>query len=451
MENKLRFKSAGWAFLPIAAFVGIYLGAGLYFQAAGKALPFYQFPSMGAAFIGLIIAFLIGKEKTEEKFKAFAGEIGHSGVVTMLLIYMLAGAFSNIASEMGGREATVNFGMSIVPAQFLAAGIFVIAAFMGTATGTSIGTITAVVPIAVGIADKGGLSLAVVVGAAVGGAMFGDNLSMISDTTIAATSTQEVAMKDKFRVNLKIALPAAIVTIIMLLIFGRPDQAAQIGSLSFNFVKVLPYLFVFILAIAGVNVFVVLTSGIIIAAGIGIAYGDLTFVTSAQALYKGVVGMDEIFYLTLIVSGISGLIKYYGGIQWLLEIMSGKIRSAKSAQLVIAFLSMIVDAATATNTVAILVTGDLARNISDQYNIDRRRTASLLDIFSCVMQGLLPYSGQLLLSASFTAAAGHNISAIQFMPYVWYSFILGFFGILSIYVPFADTKKKNKTNLQLQD
>ena len=354
---------------------------------------------------------------------------------------MLSGAFSNIASEMGGREATVNFGRSIVPVPFLAAGIFVISAFMGTATGTSIGTITAVAPIAISIADKGGLNVAIVVGAVVGGAMFGDNLSMISDTTIAATSTQGVAMKDKFRVNLKIALPAAIVNIVLLLIFGRPDHTAEIGDLSFNFVKVLPYLF--ILAIAGVNVFIVLTSGIIIAAAIGIAYGDLTFATSAQALYNGVVGMDEIFYLTLVIAGVSGLVKYYGGIQWLLKKMSGTIRSAKSAQVVIAILSMIVDAATATNTVAILVTGDLARNMSDEYKIDRRRTASLLDIFSCVMQGLLPYSGQLLLSAFFAAAAGHNISAIQFMPYVWYCYILAFFGFLSIYVPFADGKKKS--------
>lgn len=434
----MRLKSAGWSFLPIILFVVIYLGAGLYYQAKGTELAFYQFPAMASAFIAVIAALLLGREKLNVKFNAFLDGIAQNNVVMMLLIYMLAGAFSNVATEMGGRDATVNLGMSLVPVPFLAAGVFVIAAFMGTATGTSIGTITAVAPIAIGIADKAGLSVPIIIGATVGGAMFGDNLSMISDTTIAATSTQGVAMKDKFRVNFMIALPAAIVTIILLLIFGRPETTASVGDLSFNLIKVLPYLVVFILAIVGMNVFLVLTIGILTAAVTGIALGDLTIATSAQALYAGVQSMDEIFYLTLTVAGISGLMKYYGGVDWLLSKMSKKIHSARSAQVVISVMAGLVDIATATNTVAILVCGDLSKNMSREYKIDPRRTASLLDVSSCVIQGLLPFAGQLLLSATFAQKAGYDLSTFNLIPYVWYNYALAVFAILSIFIPFAD-------------
>jgi len=428
----------GIAFLPIIAFLVIYIGAGVIFTIQGVEFAFYQFPSFGSALISILIAFLLSKEKFQEKFDVFVNGIGNNGVVTMLIIYIFAGAFSGVATAMGGRDATVNLGLSIIPVQFLAAGVFIIAAFMGTATGTSIGTITAIAPIAIGIADKGGLNVAIVIGACVGGAMFGDNLSMISDTTIAATSTQGVDLKDKFRVNLLISLPAAISTIILLLIFGRPDEIIPFDDLSFNFVKVIPYILVFVLAIIGVQVFLVLIAGILSATVIGIAFGDFTIAGAATAIFDGVKGMDDIFYLTMIMAGVAALVQYYGGVEWLLEKSAKTVKSNKGAQLIIAFIAALLDVATATNTVAIILSGDLAKNISKKYEIDPRRTASLLDIFSCVTQGLLPYSGQLLLSAAFAIGAGLSYSPVSFIPYVWYSFLLALFGILSIFVPFAD-------------
>ena len=431
-------KNSGLSFIPLLLFVVIYLGAGLFYQAQGVPFAFYQFPAMASMFIALIVAFIMGREKIDIKFRLFTRGIANEGVITMLLIYMLAGAFSGVATAMGGRDATVNLGLSVIPPQFLAAGVFIISAFMGTATGTSIGTISAVAPIAIGVADKGGLNVALVVGACVGGAMFGDNLSMISDTTIAATSTQGVEMKDKFRVNLLIAIPAAVCTLVLLLIFGRPEEAASLGDLSFNFFKVIPYLAVFILAIIGMNVFLVLTIGIIVAAIIGIATGDFTLATAAQGFYSGVTGMDEVFYLTMVAAGLAGLTRNRGGFEWLIEKLGKICKSAKSSQIVMAILVALIDIAVATNTVAIILSGDTAKNISREYKIDPRRMASILDIFSCVPQGLLPYSGQLLTSAAFATAAGLSYTAVSFMPYVWYCFFLALFGILSIFIPFAD-------------
>ena len=431
-------KGQGWAFLPIIAFVVIYMGAGIIYQIQGVEFAFYQFPSFGAMFIAVVIAFLLGKERLDDKFSIFARGIGNEGVITMLMIYILAGAFSGVTMAMGGRDAAVNMGLSFIPVQFLAVGVFIIAAFMGTAAGTSIGTISAIAPVAIGIADKGGLNVAIIVGACVGGAMFGDNLSMISDTTIAATSTQGVGLKDKFKVNLMVALPAAVSTIILLLIFGRPKTVVPMDNLNFEFIKVLPYIIVFVLAIIGIHVFVVLVTGILSAVLIGVATGTFSVAAAATAMYSGVTGMDEIFYLTMIMAGVAALIQSRGGIAILLEKLSSVVKGAKSAQLIIAVLVSVLDVVTATNTVAIILSGDLAKNISHKYKVDPRRTASLLDIFSCVFQGLLPYSGQLLISASFAIAAGHSVNAIYFMPYVWYSYLLGLFGILSVFVPFAD-------------
>lgn len=438
METKNK-KYGAAAFLPIVVFLIVYLGAGIYFQAKGVPFAFYQFPAFGAMLIATVTAFLLGKDKFEHKFSVFVRGIGNDGVVTMLLVYILAGAFSGIATAMGGRDATVNLGLSIVPVQFLAAGVFIISGFMGVATGTSIGTISAIAPIAIGVAAKGNLNVGIVIGACVGGAMFGDNLSMISDTTIAATTTQGVGMKDKFRVNLLIAIPAAIINIILLLIFGRPDSAAVMEEeLSYTWYLIIPYILVFVLAIIGINVFIVLILGILSAEIIGVFSGAFTISEGVSAMYSGVVGMDEVFYLTLLMSGVAAMVQYHGGVDWLLGKLNTSVKNTRSAQLLIAFLAAILDLATATNTVAIILSGDLAKKISRKYQVDPRKTASLLDIFSCVFQGLLPYSGQLLLAASFTAAAGFSLTAANFVPYIWYSLLLGVFGILSIYVPFAD-------------
>ena len=442
MESNQTKKGNGLALLPFLIFIAIYLGAGLFLQAQGTEMAFYQFPSVTAMFIAVLFTFCMGKESINEKFSIFARGAANENVLTMLMIYILAGAFATVAANMGGRDATVNLGLSIVPPQFLVAGIFLISAFMGTATGTSVGTVSAIIPIAVGVGEKVGLSVPLVVGACVGGALFGDNLSMISDTTIAATRTQGCELRDKFRVNFLIALPAALLTTVLFLFIGRPETVSDIGDLSFNIVKVLPYVAVLGLALAGMNVFLTLVIGIFSAGIIGMAYGDLTIFTFAQSIWTGFTSMNEVFFLALFCGGISEMIAHNGGIVWLIEKLSSLMKGQKSAQIGIAALASATDCATANNTVAIIISGNIAKDMSRQYGVDPRRTASLLDIFSCVFQGIIPYGAQLLIAASLANAtltdAALAITPVQVVPNMWYCWILAVFGLVSIVFPFAD-------------
>ena len=439
MNRDLNKQGSGLALLPFLVFIVIYLGAGLVLQGQGVEMAFYQFPSVTAMFIAVVVAFCMGKGTLDQKFSIFARGAANENVLTMLMIYILAGAFSTVAKSMGGVDATVNLGLSIIPVQLLTGGMFVISAFLGTATGTSVGTVTALVPIAVGLASESGLSVPMMLGACVGGAMFGDNLSMISDTTIAATKTQGVEMRDKFRVNFYIALPAAVLTLIALLVLGCPDSAAAMGERTFEIIKVLPYVLVLALAIMGINVFLTLTIGIFSAGIIGMIYGDLTVFTYAQAIWNGFTGMSEVFFLALFCGGISEMIAHNGGIVWLIAKLRGSIKGTKSAQVGISALVSLADVATANNTVAIILCGNVAKDISREYNVDPRKTASLLDVFSCVLQGIIPYGAQLLMAASLTTTT-YNIviSPVEIVPYMWYCWILAAFGIASIFVPYAD-------------
>ena len=438
MDRTLNKKGSGLALVPFLVFVVIYLGAGLILQSQGVEMAFYQFPSVTAMFIALLVAFAMTKGNINERFRIFAKGAANEDVLTMLIIYLLAGAFSSVAASMGGRDATVNLGLSLIPVQFLTAGVFIISAFMGTATGTSMGTIGAIVPIAVGVADKGGLSVPLVVGACVGGAMFGDNLSMISDTTIAATRSQGCEMRDKFRVNFFIALPAALITIVILLVMGRPETMPDMGVLEYSIIKVLPYLLVLVLALVGMNVFLVLTIGIFAAGIVGLATGSLDIFGFAQSIWGGFTGMNEVFFLTLFCGGMSQMVTHNGGIVWLIEKLRGMMKSNKSAQLGIAALVSLADCATANNTVAIVLSGSVAKDISHEYKVDPRRTASLLDVFSCVFQGIIPYGAQILTAAALTSAYGIAMSPTDIIPRLWYCWILAIVGILSVFVPFAD-------------
>ena len=448
MNRDLRKRGGGLALIPFLIFIIIYLGAGLLLQAQGKEMAFYQFPSVTAMFIAVLAAFCMGKESINEKFSVFARGAANENVLTMLMIYILAGAFSTVAKAMGGVDSTVNLGLSVIPVQLLTAGVFVISAFMGTATGTSMGTITTIVPIVVGVADRSGLSIPMLLGACVGGAMFGDNLSMISDTTIAATRTQGCELRDNFKVNFFIALPAAAITVVILLLVGRPETVAPMGDLSFSIVKVLPYVAVLVLALIGVNVFLTLTIGIFSAGIIGMIGGELTVFTFAQAIWDGFTGMSEIFFLALFCGGLSEMIAHNGGITWLIEKLRGMMKGNKSAQVGVAALVSLADCATANNTVAIIVSGNVARDISREYKVDPRRTASLLDVFSCVFQGIIPYGAQLLTAATLTTLNYDIVmSPVEIVPYMWYCWILAAFGLLSIFVPYADgTCRKDPWN-----
>lgn len=438
MDNTLNKKGRGTALIPFLVVVVIYLGAGIILQSQGVEMAFYQFPSVTAMFIAVLVAFAMTKGTVNERFRIFAKGAANEDVLTMLIIYLLAGAFSSVAAAMGGRDATVNLGLSLVPVHFLTAGVFIISAFMGTATGTSMGTISAIVPIAVGLADKGGLSVPMMVGACVGGAMFGDNLSMISDTTIAATRSQGCEMRDKFRVNFYIALPAAIITIIILLIVGRPEVVPTMEALEYSIIKVVPYLLVLILALVGMNVFLVLTIGIFAAGIIGMATGSLDIFGFAQNIWSGFTGMNEVFFLTLFCGGMSQLVIHNGGISWLIYMLRKMMKGNKSAQVGIAALVSLADCATANNTVAIVLTGSMAKDISREYQVDPRRTASLLDVFSCVFQGIIPYGAQLLSAATLTTACGIAMNPTEIIPNLWYCWVLAAVGILSVFVPFAD-------------
>ncbi|MEQ2401531.1 Na+/H+ antiporter NhaC family protein [Peptoniphilus hominis (ex Hitch et al. 2025)] len=442
MENKnLKPKANGAALLPFIVFVLVYLATGLILNAMGVEMAFYQVAAPVCILPAIILAFIMFEGSMDDKFNDFVRGCGDENIIIMCLIYILAGAFATVSKSSGGVDSVVNFALSLIPVQFVTAGIFLISCFISISTGTSVGTISAVGPIAVGVATKGNLPLPLVLGALVGGAMFGDNLSVISDTTIAATRTQNVAMKDKFRANIKIALPAAIITFVILLVVGKPEGEVELGDLSYNFILIIPYLFVLITALAGMNVFLVLTSGIVLSGIIGIFTGGLTMMTFAQNIFDGFSGMFEIFLLSLLTGGLSYMVSSNGGIEWLVQKIRGFAKDVKSAEVSIALLTLLTDAATANNTVAIIIDGPVAKEISRDFKVDPRRSASFLDTFSCVMQGIIPYGAQVLIAAGLTKELGAlAVSPVQIIPFLWYQALLAVFAIISIFVRFADPK-----------
>lgn len=442
-SNNKKTKANGLALLPFAVFVLVYMATGSILNAKGVKMAFYQVPAPVCILPTIILSFIMFKGNVDDKFNDFVKGCGDENIIIMCLIYVLAGAFATVSKASGGVDSVVNFALSIIPLQFITAGIFLIGCFISISTGTSVGTISAVGPIAVGLAQKGNLPLALVLGSLVGGAMFGDNLSVISDTTIAATRTQNVEMKDKFRANIKMALPAAIITFIILLIVGKPDKLPTIDELPYNFILIIPYLFVLISAISGMNVFLVLTSGIVLSGIIGIACGGLTLMTFAQNIFTGFEGMFEIFLLSMLTGGLSYMVSKNGGIEWLVEKIRNFARGRRSAEISIALLTILTDAATANNTVAIIIDGPVAKEISNDFEIDPRRSAALLDTFSCVMQGVIPYGAQILIAAGLTKELGEmSVAPMEIIPFLWYQAILALFAIVSIFIRYADPKGK---------
>lgn len=435
MKHLEKRKSSALALMPFVIFVMVYLLSGIILTIKGVDMAFYQFPAPVAVAIGIVFAFILIKGSIDEKFDAFVKGCGDDNIIIMCIIYLLAGGFSATCKAMGGVESTVNLGLTLIPAQFIVVGIFLIGAFIAISTGTSVGTIVAIAPIAMELAQKAGLNLPLTMGALVGGAMLGDNLSIISDTTIAATRTQGVEMKDKFRANMAFVIPAAIITILFLLIFGKPVTTPEIGSHSYSIIKIIPYMFVLVAALAGKNVFTVLTGGIILSGIIGMGYESFTPLEYVKEIYNGFTGMFDIFVLSLLTGGLANMVRKGGGLQWLLNKIEKTIKGEKTAKLGIGVLVALVDAATANNTVAIIISGDLAKSISEDYKIDPRKTASLLDTFSCVMQGLIPYGAQLLIAGSMTKGL---VSPVEIVPYVWYAFFLMVFAIISIVTPFGN-------------
>lgn len=410
------------ALLPIGVFLVIFLGSGI---VTGD---FYAMPAIVAFLIALCVAFLQNRELGfQEKIAVVSKGVGDENIITMSLIFLSAGAFSGAVTAAGGVESTVNLGLSVLPAKFAVVGLFVIGCFISVSMGTSMGTIAALAPIAVGISEKTGFALPVCIGAVVCGAMFGDNLSMISDTTIAAVKTQGCEMKDKFRENFLIVLPAAVLTIIIFLMLTRHGDYEMTEQLNYHIMRVVPYVVVLVGALLGINVFLVLISGTVLSLVVGTATGSLAVSEMFTAVGEGVTGMYDITVISIIVACIVSLVREYGGIQFILNLIRRRIKGSKGGEIGIAALSLLVDVCTANNTVAIVMAGPIAKEISGEFEISSRRSASLLDIFTSVGQGLIPYGAQLLSAASLTA-----LTPFQIMPYLFYPILMAVSAILFI-------------------
>ncbi|MBR4965106.1 MAG: Na+/H+ antiporter NhaC family protein [Lachnospiraceae bacterium] len=419
------------ALLPIFVFLILFLGMGI---VTGD---FYKTPAIVAFLIALFVAFLQNRKLSfAEKFKVITTGVGEENIITMCLIFLCAGAFSGAVTASGGVESTVNLGLSVLPPQFAVPGLFAIGCFISLSMGTSVGTIAALAPIAVEISNKTSFSMPICIAAVVCGAMFGDNLSMISDTTIAAVKTQGCQMKDKFKVNFLIVLPAAILSLIIFFIISQNANYEITGSLDYNLWQVFPYLLVLISALLGLNVFIVLISGTVFSLIVGVATGALPLADVFVAIgggevagrsIGGVMSMYDITVISIIVACIVSLVKEYGGIRFILDIIRRGIKGSRGAEIGIAGLALIVDACTANNTVAIVISGPIAKEISDEYGVDPRRSASLLDIFSSIGQGLIPYGAQLL-----TAAAAAAISPFEIVPYMYYPVLMAVSSLLFI-------------------
>ncbi|MDO5133043.1 MAG: Na+/H+ antiporter NhaC family protein [Eubacteriales bacterium] len=426
-------KSNPKALLPILIFLLIYLGSGIYFEyicpIEGQ-MGFYVISVVVAFGLALIVAFAQNKTLSfNEKIHVCAEGIGDDNIVIMLFIFLMAGAFSGLASAAGGAASTANLMLDIIPGNLAVPGLFVIACLISMSMGTSVGTITVLVPIAAEVVRSTGLSLPLLIGTVVGGSMFGDNLSVISDTTIAATRTQGVEMRDKFRVNILIALPAALITVFILVIYSLQHPAAELTRYEFNIWLAVPYFIVLILALLGWNVFIVLGIGIVLFFLIGGAAGTITFSSAFLAMGSGTNGMFETIIVTILVASISALMREHGGFEAILDLIRRHAKSKRGGMFGICALTGLMDIATANNTVAIVIAAPIAKEISTAYGIDPKKTASLLDTVSCIMQGVIPYGAQLLVAASLA-----GISSISIIPFLYYQFLLALFVVISILI-----------------
>ncbi|MGE7271965.1 Na+/H+ antiporter NhaC family protein [Brevibacillus panacihumi] len=421
-----------WALIPFVVFLILFIGSGVI---TGD---FYAFPVIVAIAISGAVALMMNrKESFARKIDIFCQGAGNGNVMLMVLIFLLAGAFSEVAKGTGAVDSTVNFALSVVPHNLIVVGLFIIACFISLSMGTSMGTIVALAPIGVGISEHTELSMALVIAAIIGGSMFGDNLSFISDTTITAVRSQGAQMRDKFKVNFWIVLPAAIVTCMILWAITM-GETAQVEHVSYHLVKIVPYILVIILALAGMNVFLVLASGIVLAGAVGLADGSYHLMSLLQKIGQGMAGMYEMTFLAIFIAGMVEVMKYNGGIDFLLHLATRRITSKKGAEFGIAGLVGLTNVSTANNTIAILIAGPLAKNIADQYGIEPRKSASILDLFSCSIQGLLPYGAQFLAAASVA-----GISPVSILPYSYYPILIGICGIIAILIGYPTKKKAN--------
>lgn len=420
-ERDFQHTPNAWALLPLWVFLFTYLVVSCI---AGD---FYKMPITVAFVLSSVVAIAGSKGGIlQARVEQFCRGAANSNIMLMVLIFILAGAFAQTAKEMGAVDATVNLAMSLLPGNLLAAGIFIAACFISISVGTSVGTIVALAPVAVGIADKTGMPDALMLGVVVSGAMFGDNLSFISDTTIVATRTQGCQMTDKFKVNSLIALPIALLTTFLYVFLGNQvSESYTVGTIEWP--KVVPYLVVLITALCGMNVMRVLFIGILLSGIVGLFTHAFDVWGWTGAMGQGITDMGELIIVTLLAGGMLEMIRYNGGIEWIINKLTARIRSARGAEASIASLVSFANLCTANNTIALIMAGPIAKDIADRFHIDPRRSASLLDIFSCFVQGIIPYGAQMLMAAGLGA-----VSPIEIMQYLYYPYLLGFGAMLAI-------------------
>ena len=413
------------ALSPMLVFMVVYLVGSIL---AGD---FYKVPLTVAFLAASAYAVCITpKLKLKKRVAIFSRGAGDENLMLMVWIFILAGAFAKAAGTMGAIDATVDLTLRMLPESMLLPGLFLAACFISLSIGTSVGTVVALTPVAVGIAEQTGSSLPLIVAIVVGGSFFGDNLSFISDTTIVATQTQGVRMSDKFKANIYLAGPAALIALVLYIILGQGVHAPSNVAWP-DWYKILPYVAVLILAIAGMNVLLVLLIGIVLAGIIGIACGNFDLMGWMGAMGEGIMGMSELIIVTLLAGGMLALIRHNGGIDWLIRVLTRRINGKRGAKFTIALLVILADLCTANNTIALITVGPVARDIADRYGVDRRMSASLLDTFSCFAQGLIPYGAQLLMAAGLAA-----ISPFDIISHLYYPIILGVIAVLGILLSF---------------
>ena len=414
MNNKKSL--GGLAFLPLLVFLALYVGTGAILSFTGAESTFGAFPRHVALLVGFGVAILMQRQySVQEKTDYFCESMGNAGVMQVILIYLMASGFQGAAAVMGGKSSVVNMALHFIPVQFLTPGVFLVCCLISTAIGTSMGTIAAMGPVAISVAQGANLNTAIVAAAVIGGSYFGDNLSMISDTTISAAQGCGSEMRDKFKMNFLIALPAAIVSLVLYAVIGGQGSGI-VEAGEFSVIKVLPYLFVLVAALAGMNVTTVLLLGIVITGVIGFATGSCTFLGWIQGIGDGMSDMFSISIAAALISGTVGLIRKYGGIEWLVNKINSGIKSRKGAELGIGLLSGILSAALVNNTLAIIVTCPMAKELGSKYNIAAKRLASLVDIFACAFIMLIPHDGGIMMLTAMTGDNPLKVLLYSFYP-----------------------------------
>lgn len=441
MDKKNNYK----ALLPIVVFLFIYLGLGITFEyILGIPMGFYKIPIVVAFLAALLVACLQNpKLSFDDKLSIMGKGVGDKNIVTMILIFMVAGIFVGVVGR-SGADSVAYFLLSIIPPRFSVAVLFIVSCFVSLAMGTSVGTITLITPIAAAVSGTAGFSLPLCVASVMGGAMFGDNLSFISDTTIAACNGQGCKMSDKFRQNFAIALPAAIVAVVLILFFSCNTDVTSLQIPEYNLIQIIPYILVLIGGIIGMNVFLVLLIGIFSGSVITLLTGATKATELLSNMGSGAAGMFETTMVAILVSAICALIREYGGFDALLNGIKKIFRGNKNGQLGMGLLVGAMDIATANNTVAIVMANPIAREMAENYNISRPKTASILDTFSCVFQGIIPYGAQMLVAITAATDLGYSVSAFQIIPYLFYPFLLFISSLVFIYIIPDKNKKQNK-------